>query len=146
MPNRPLLGQVTMQLIYFGIRVRNMQRSLKFYTKVLGMKVIHKGKMRHGGVFVHLKRPGSAQRLELNYYPPKNRFYEKYQPGTEMDHIGFWAEDVDRTYTKLISKGAKRAAAPFSNGRERLAYVKDPDGIWIEFFGTDKRKRIRPRK
>ncbi len=130
-----------MHLVYFGIRVRNLQRSLRFYTKVLGMKVIHRGTMRHGGVFVHLKKPGSTQRLELNYYPPKNRFYEKYRPGTEMDHIGFWANNVDLTYAQLISKGAKRAVAPFSNGRERLAYVKDPDGIWIEFFGTDKRNK-----
>jgi len=96
--------------------------------------------MKHGGVFVHLKKPGSSQRLELNYYPAGNRFYEKYRMGTEMDHIGFSVEDVDRTYKRAISKGAKRAAAPFSNNGERLAYVKDPDGIWIEFFGKDKGK------
>lgn len=130
-----------MRLIYFGIRVRNLQRSLKFYTKVLSMKQVHKGTMGHGGIFVHLKKPGSAQRLELNYYPRGNRFYEKYRPGTEMDHIGFWAEDVDRTYAKLISRGAKTAVAPFSNNGERLAYVKDPDGIWIELFGPDKTGR-----
>jgi lactoylglutathione lyase len=132
-----------MRLIYFGIRVRNMKRSLRFYTKVLGMKVIHRGKMLHGGIFVHLKHPGSAQRLELNYYPSKNRFYTKYRPGTEMDHIGFWTDDVDKTYARLIAKGARKAVPPFSNGKERLAYVSDPDGIWIEFFGADKRKKSR---
>jgi lactoylglutathione lyase len=132
-----------MRLIYFGIRVRNLDRSLRFYTKVLGLKVIHRGTMHHGGVFVHLKKPGSTQRLELNYYPPGNRFHEAYRQGTEMDHIGFWVDDVDRTYAKLISKGAKKAAAPFSDDHERLAYVKDPDGIWIELFGTEKRKRLR---
>lgn len=138
-------GSVAMRLIYFGIRVRNMKRSLRFYTKVLGMKVIHRGKMLHGGIFVHLRQPGSAQRLELNYYPSNNRFYEKHRLGTEMDHIGFWTDDVDRTYARLIVKGAGRAVAPFSNGGERLAYVKDPDGIWIEFFGADKRKKkLRP--
>ena len=130
-----------MQLVYFGIRVRDLDRSLKFYKKVLGMKQIHRGVMAHGGVFVHLKRPGSSQRLELNYYPAGNRFYEKYKAGTEMDHIGFWVEDVDREYSRAISKGAKRATAPFSNNSERLAYVKDPDGVWIEFFGKDKRNR-----
>ncbi len=124
-----------MHLVYFGIRVRNLKRSLQFYTRVLGMRVVHKGTMHHGGVFVHLKKPGSTQRLELNYYPPRNRFYEKYRPGTEMDHIGFWAKDIDRTYAKLLSKGARKAVAPFWNGKERLAYVKDPDGIWIELFG-----------
>jgi lactoylglutathione lyase len=130
-----------MRFVYFGIRVRNMNRSLRFYTRVLGMKVIHRGTMLHGGIFVHLRQPGSAQRLELNYYPSKNRFYEKYRPGTEMEHLGFWVDDVDRTYAQLMRKGARRAVAPFSNGGERLAYVKDPDGIWIEFFGADKRKK-----
>ena len=89
---------VAMRFVYFGIRVRNMNRSLRFYTRVLGMKVVHRGAMLHGGIFVHLKQPGSAQRLELNCYPSKNRFYEKYRPGTEMDHLGFWVDDVDRTY------------------------------------------------
>jgi len=130
-----------MRFVYFGIRVRNMKRSLRFYTRVLGMKVIHKGTMLHGGIFVHLRYPGSTQRLELNYYPFENRFYEKYRPGTEMDHLGFWVDDVDRTYAQLMRKGARRAVAPFSNGGERLAYVKDPDSIWIEFFGADKRKK-----
>jgi lactoylglutathione lyase len=128
-----------MRLVYFGIRVRNLKRSLRFYTKALGMNVIHRGRMLHGGVFVHLKKRGSTQRLELNYYPPTNRFYENYRSGTEMDHIGFWVNDVDRTYAQLISRGARKAVAPFSNNGERLAYVKDPDGIWIEFFGADKR-------
>ena len=130
-----------MQLVYFGIRVRNMKRSLRFYTKILGMRVIHRGKMLHGGVFVHLKKTGSKQQLELNYYPPGNKFYTKYRPGTEMDHIGFWVKDVDRTYADLIKKGAQKAVAPFSNGGERLAYLKDPDGVWIEFFGRERRPK-----
>jgi lactoylglutathione lyase len=130
-----------MRFVYFGVRVRNMNRSLRFYTRVLGMKVTHRGTMLHGGIFVQLRQPGSAQKLELNYYPPNNRFHEKYRPGTEMDHLGFWVDDVDRTYAQLMRKGARRAVAPFSNGAERLAYVKDPDGIWIEFFGSDKRKK-----
>jgi lactoylglutathione lyase len=134
-----------MRFVYFGIRVRNMNRSLRFYKRVLGMKEIHRGTMLHGGIFVHLRHPGSLQRLELNYYPPKNRFYEKYRPGTEMDHLGFWVDDVDRTYAHLMRRGARRAVAPFSNGKERLAYVKDPDGIWVEFFGADKRKK-KPRR
>jgi len=103
------------------------------------MKQVHKGTMAHGGIFVHLKRTGSQQRLELNYYPPNNRFFEKYRFGTEMDHLGFWVENVDRAYHQSIAKGARKAAAPFTNNGERLAYVKDPDGIWIEFFGRDRK-------
>jgi catechol 2,3-dioxygenase-like lactoylglutathione lyase family enzyme len=63
-----------MQFVYFGIRVRDLKRSIRLYSRVLGLKQVHKGTMGHGGVFVHLKKPGSSQRLELNYYPPGNRF------------------------------------------------------------------------
>jgi lactoylglutathione lyase len=136
-----LVELIEMRFIYFGIRVRNLKRSLRFYTKVLGMRVVHKGKMAHGGIFVHLKHRGSPQRLELNYYPPRNRFHEKYKPGSEFDHLGFWSEDVDRTYAQLVSKGAKTAMKPFSDDGQRLTYIKDPDGMWIEIFGADKRKK-----
>jgi len=101
------------------------------------MKVIHRGKMAHGGLFVHLKKPRSAQRLELNYYPRGNKYYENYHSGSEMDHLGFRVKNVDKTYAHLIKKGAKKALVPFSDDGQRLAYVRDPDGIWIEIYGPD---------
>ena len=101
------------------------------------MKQILKGKMPTGGIFVHLVSPRSQQRLELNYYPPGTKYYEKYRSGSELDHIAFWEKDVDRRYRELIAKGAKKAIEPFSgppNDKYRLAFVKDPDGIWIELI------------
>lgn len=126
---------------YTGIRVRNLQRSLRFYTRVMGMKQLVRGTMEHGGIYVHLKSPHSTQRLELNYYPRGNKFFERYHEGSELDHIAFWTNDVDRNYHRLLAKGAKRAARPFSEGRYRLAFVKDPDGTWIELIGKAKRRR-----
>jgi len=123
---------------YTGIRVRNLQRSLRFYTRVMGMKPKLRGKMDHGGVWVELKGPNSAQRLELNYYPSDSRFYEKFKSGSELDHLAFWVKDVDEKFRKLVKKGAKRAVNPFTQGRYRFAFVKDPDGIWIELIGRAK--------
>jgi len=124
---------------YTGIRVRNLQRSMRFYTRVMGMKLNLKGKMDHGGVWVELKSPSSAQRLELNYYPPSSKFYEKFRTGSELDHLAFWVKDVDRKFERLLEKGAKKAVEPFSQGKYRFAFVKDPDGIWIELIGRAKR-------
>ena len=45
---------------------------------------------------------------------------------------------LDRVYKKLLTKGAKKAVKPFSEDRYRLAFVKDPDGIWIELIGINK--------
>jgi catechol 2,3-dioxygenase-like lactoylglutathione lyase family enzyme len=79
---------------YVGIRVRNLDRSLRFY-RGLGFRIYRRGQMEHGGRWVHLTYPGSNQRLELNYYSPSNRFYEPHRRGTEMDHIGLFVHDLD---------------------------------------------------
>jgi len=118
---------------YTGIRVRNLSRSLAFYTKAIGMKVVNRGTMRHGGKYVQLVGPGSRQRLELNWYPPGTRFYVPYRKGEEMDHFAFVVADVRKAYRELIRKGAKPAVPPEDpEGTE--VYVKDPDGIWIELL------------
>ena len=124
---------------YTGIRVRNLQRSVRFYTRVMGMRLNLEGKMEHGGVWVELKSPHSSQRLELNYYPPRTKYHEKFKTGSEMDHLAFWVKDVSSEYKRLLKKGAKKAVEPFVQGKYAFAFVKDPDGIWIELIGRAKR-------
>ncbi len=116
---------------YTGIRVRNLERSLKFYTKALGFKRVGGGTMPHGGKYVHLQ--SGRQRLELNWYPPGSRFYTPYRKGEELDHLAIVVDDVKKAYRELIRKGATPAVSPEkSEGTE--VYVKDPDGIWIELL------------
>lgn len=90
--------------------------------------------MEHGGRWVHLKIPGQPQMLELNFYPRGNRFYEPFHAGTELDHLGFFVDDIDG-WVKRARRVGGTLAVDFSETRERLAYVRDPDGIWIEFVG-----------
>jgi len=125
---------------YTGIRVRDLNRSLRFYTKVMGMKQILRGRMKAGGIFIQLRSPRSKQRLELNYYPAKTKYHERYCSGSELDHLAFWTRDVDDQLRRIVSKGGKIAVSPFSENGYRLAFVKDPDGIWIELMGRDRKK------
>lgn len=53
--------------------------------------------------------------------------------------IGFIVDDAVKWYRRLIRQGSKSAAEPFGDESETLAYVKDPDGIWIEFIGPGRR-------
>jgi lactoylglutathione lyase len=118
---------------YAGIRVRDLKRSLAFYTKGFGMKVVGRGTMPHGGKWVHLQTPGTRMRLELNWYPRGSRFYVPYRTGEEMDHLAFVVDDVKAAYQALLRRGARVAVDPtHSQGTE--VYVKDPDGIWIELL------------
>jgi len=134
-----------MKFIYTGIRVRNLKRSLRFYTKVMGLKITGKGKMLHGGIFVGLADSNTGQRLELNWYPKNNKFYVPYKNGEELDHLAFEVDDVEATVKELVRRGAPVAVKPFGDWRSMLAYVKDPDGIWIELIGKKTKKKNRKR-
>jgi len=124
-----------MKLLYAGIRVRDLETSIRFYRKVMGMRVSRRGTMRHGGVWVELQSPGSPQRLELNWYPPGSRFHTPYRRGEELDHLAFRVTDVDRAFHELTAKGARAEVEPFRESRYSFAFVSDPDGIWIELLG-----------
>src|SRR5437879_12020892 len=72
---------------YTGIRVRDLNRSIAFYTTVLGMQVTWRMRIREtGGAIAVLKSPRGSQRLELNWYPPRGR-YRVYRQGDELDHL-----------------------------------------------------------
>lgn len=120
---------------YTGIRVRDLERSLAFYRGALGMTEIGRGEMPHGGRYVHLRTPRGQQRLELNWYPEGSRFYAPYRDGEEMDHLAFVVDDVAKAYRELVAKGATPAVSPSEAKGLTEAYVKDPDGIWIELLG-----------
>lgn len=124
-----------MKFKYTGIRVRDLKRSIEFYTKTMGLKQTHKGTMHAGGKYVQLKDKESQQELELNYYPPGAKFYEAYCEGSELDHIAFWCEDVRESYEKVLAGGATSAVEPWDEGGWTLAFVRDPDGVWIELIG-----------
>ena len=135
-------GAPRLRFLYSGIRVRDVDRSLRFYES-LGFRVRARGTMEHGGVWVQLALPRQSSRLELNYYPQGNRFYEPIRRGTEFDHFGFYVEDMAGWARSL-----KRLKVPIrsdfvEHGRTRLIYAADPDGNWLEFFGPVARPRRR---
>ena len=118
----------------------DMERTVDFYTKVLGMRVTWRMKIREtGGEIAVLKSPRGKQRLELNWYPPRGR-YRRYRQGDELDHIAFAVPNVD-AFLREHRPEFKVAMKPFNEGSDRLAYVTDPDGVWIELMSPLKRRR-----
>jgi catechol 2,3-dioxygenase-like lactoylglutathione lyase family enzyme len=121
------------RFLYSGIRVRNLAQSIRFYRAV-GFRLERRGRMKHGGQWVHLVFPNSRHLLELNFYPRGNRFYEPIKPGNEFDHFGFFARDVEAWRRRMLRAGAK-LVDDFTDGSSRLVYVTDPNGVCIEAFG-----------
>lgn len=121
---------------YVGIQVRDLDRSLAFYRGLLGMQVLRRQRVPEtDGEWVELKSAGSEALLELNWYPEGSRHFPgPYANGDEIDHIAFECEDARQAYAGLLAKGATPGLPPFLEGGTWLAYVVDPDGIWIELY------------
>ena len=115
-------------LEYTGIRVRDLERSRRFYTAGLGLVPGKTGRMSAGGVWLELNDPESHAVLELNFYPDQ----PPYREGDELDHLGFVVGSVDEVTRRLIELGARVRIPAFREGGSRLAFLSDPDGVWIE--------------
>jgi len=123
-------------LSYVGLQVRDLDRSVAFYRDLLGMTAGARTAIPEtGGAIVELRSPGSATVLELNWYPGGSAYFKgPYRNGDELDHLAFGCDDVEAAHKELLAKGARAGLPPFPEGGTTLAYVQDPDGIWIELF------------
>jgi len=127
-----------MRLEVVGLRVTNMQRSLRFYTKVLGLKVVARGDTRGwgGGIWVRLEDPRTRRNVELNWYPRNSMFYTRYALGEGVDHLDFSLGSVPRStletlHRRLLRSGARPTRYSPATTEGWMASVRDPDGIWI---------------
>lgn len=125
-----------MFLDYAGVRVRDLDRSVKFYGEATGLLEIRRGTMPHGGIWVLLEDRTSRQRLELNWYPGGSKYDVPYRAGEELDHLGFRVPDVAAAIAKLEAAGAKEEERFVDEGVLEVAYLRDPDGIQIELIRT----------
>jgi lactoylglutathione lyase len=120
---------------YTAIRTRDLDRSLEFYVGALGMKLLHRSKTAIGE-FAVVKSDDSQHQLEINYYPEDSPAGGPYLRGSEADHLAFRVEDVNEAVAYLESKGYPPVLGPETYGDWSVAYVADPDGIWIELLRT----------
>jgi catechol 2,3-dioxygenase-like lactoylglutathione lyase family enzyme len=109
---------------------------LKFYTELFGLKEVARGDHRKydAGLYVLLRDQKSGQKLELNWYPENSAYAVPYTPGEGLDHIAFVVDDLKTTYNELLDKGVEPTSIDPSKSSGWLAYVKDPDGNWIEIY------------
>jgi lactoylglutathione lyase len=120
---------------YVGIRVNNLQESIDFYTKLLGMKLLAEPSSvkETKGKCATLQSKGSDLILELNYYSKDSRYSTKYMVGEGLDHLAFTVGNLDEAL-----KEARKAGYPtiedIKTKSSRWAYIQDPNGIWIELL------------
>jgi len=123
-----------MRLEYFGIRVTDLDRSVKFYTGLMRLKELRRGKMSHGGLYVVLVDNETKQQLELNWYPQDSKYNVPYSPGEGLDHLGFRVDNARETFRNFVKQGVGPAIEPWNEDGTWVGYLKDPDGNWIEIY------------
>jgi catechol 2,3-dioxygenase-like lactoylglutathione lyase family enzyme len=135
-----------MGLIYFGIRVTDLQRSLDFYIHGLGLAELRRGRLPHGGRRVLLVDRGTAQRIELNWYPGGSPYAVPYVAGEGLDHLGYSTGHAAEMARRLVEHGGKVVLTPTDPlGVRQNFYVEDPDGNWIELMAWGSARSSRPR-
>ena len=116
------------------IRVGNLERSIAFYTNVLGMKLLRRADYPGGrftNAFVGYDDESRAAVLELTH----NWDTASYDPGNGFGHVAVEVEDAYAACDAVKKQGGKvtREAGPMKHGTTVIAFVEDPDGYKIEF-------------
>jgi lactoylglutathione lyase len=117
------------------LRVGDMDRSVRFYTQVLGMKVLRttdRPDQKYALAFVGYDTEDRASVIELTY----NYGVDRYDLGAAYGHIAIEVDDAAKTCDAVRAKGGKvtREAGPVKGGTTVIAFVEDPDGYKIEFI------------
>ena len=124
-----------MRLLHTMLRVGDLQRSIDFYTNVLGMKLLRTSEnpeYKYSLAFVGYGPETDEAVIELTY----NWGVDKYELGTGYGHIALDVEDAYAACDKIRDAGGKvvRDAGPMKHGSTVIAFVEDPDGYKIELI------------
>ncbi len=126
-----------MKFLHTMIRVADLDKSIEFYTKVLGMKELERHEnqeYRYTLVFVGYEKGGTT--IELTYNWDTN----EYEMGNAFGHLALGVEDIYSACAdiKALGGNVSREPGPVLGGTTHIAFVKDPDGYAIELIQLEK--------
>ncbi len=124
-----------MRILHTMLRVGNLEKSIEFYTEVLGMKMLRRRDYPDGKftlAFVGYQDETDGSVLELTH----NWGVERYDLGGGYGHVAIEVDDAYRSCEEVKRRGGKvtREAGPMKHGVTVIAFVEDPDGYKIEFI------------
>ena len=124
-----------MRILHTMLRVGDLQRSIDFYTKVLGMKLLRTSEnteYKYSLAFLGYGSNPDHAELELTY----NWGVDKYEMGSAYGHIAISAEDIYKTCDQVRAAGGNitREPGPVKGGTTVIAFITDPDGYKVELI------------
>jgi lactoylglutathione lyase len=123
-------------LLHTMIRVKDLERSVRFYTEVLGLREERRSVLeRADATLVFLVDGNGHHAIELTY----NHDGRDYELGNQFGHFALGVADLDRAADELARHGVTFSRGPYrvSEGGSRIAFIRDPDGIEIELIERD---------
>jgi catechol 2,3-dioxygenase-like lactoylglutathione lyase family enzyme len=131
---------------YTGIRVRDLDKAIQFFTSVLGMKLQARIKApSNKGEFANLLTDDKHW-LEINWYADDSPVAGPFVEGDELDHLGFEVDDFDGALRRLKDAGYPPIIGPTDDDEWKVAFFKVVDGIWLDVYHITKKKIPAPEK
>lgn len=124
-----------MRLLHTMLRVNNLEESLKFYTEIMGMKLLRQKEYPDGKftlAFVGYGDEADHTVIELTY----NWGVDQYELGNAYGHIAISVPDIYATCEEIKARGGKvtREPGPMKHGTTVIAFVEDPNGYKVELI------------
>src|ERR1035437_4344804 len=128
------MSKVT-KLLHTRYRVNDLERTIKFYRDVLGLKEIKRHKSPRGSELVFLKAPGSEEQIEITFFPGSGPV--RVQP--DLTHLAFEVDSLEEFAKHLAMHGLKFSDGPTTSSSGTVfAFIDAPEGYEIELIQKGK--------
>jgi lactoylglutathione lyase len=124
--------------MHTSIRTSNMERSIDFYTRLMGLTLLSRREIPQNNAEIAFLQDseGKGAKLELTFYRKQKKFIQADYEERVFDHIAFEVKNMEQTITKLRKEKVTITDEPFRLGSAgpSIAFIEDPDGTLIELI------------
>jgi len=121
-----------LRIMHTCLNVMNLERSIAFYQDLLGLKLTRRFEVKENNAEIAFLEDADKNAIELTHWRDKKQLVE----GDNFDHIALGVKQLKEAVERLRGQGVTIAMEPFTlkGGTHQIAFIKDPDGNWLELI------------